>query len=112
MLALTQQAATLISKECQRRALPSTAGVRIYRRQTKKPMSVQTLVVEYVEDAEDGDTVVRHGPAAVFLAEGVDEIIGSRVLDAQHRTSPPQLLLRAQHGSSLSQAPNRDGSSR
>jgi hypothetical protein len=95
MLALTHDAATLIATECERRALPSTAGVRIFRRQTKRPPSVQTLVVEYVEEPEDDDTVVRQGPAAVFLAEGVDDVIGSRVLDAHRRVSPPQLWLRA-----------------
>jgi hypothetical protein len=95
MLALTQDAATLISTECERRALPSTAGIRIFRRQTKRPTSVQTLVVEYVEEPEDDDTVVRRGSAAVFLAEGVDDVVGSRVLDTHRQVSPPQLLLRA-----------------
>jgi hypothetical protein len=106
MLALTQHAADLISTECARRALPSTAGVRIYRRQTKRPASVQTLVVEFVEEPEDDDTVVRRGAAAVFLAEGVDDVIGSRVLDAQHKTAPPQLLLRAQRDHGCAQHPD------
>jgi len=95
MLQITQHAANTIATECEKRALPETAGVRIYPRRTRHPDSVDTLVVEFVNGAEVGDTVVRQGGASVFLAEGVDEIIGSRVLDAQHGASPPQLLLRA-----------------
>jgi hypothetical protein len=95
MLEMTRQAADVIATQCEKRALPATAGIRIYPRRTKQPDSVQTLVVEYVVGAEEGDTIIRHGAAAVFLAEGVDEIVGSRVLDAQDAGAPsPQLLLR------------------
>jgi hypothetical protein len=96
MLEMTPQAADVIATQCEQRALPATAGIRIYPRRTKKPDSVQTLVVEYVDGAEEGDTIIRHGSAAVFLAEGVDRIVGSRVLDAKDTAaSSPQLLLRA-----------------
>jgi hypothetical protein len=95
MLEISQHAANVIATECGKRALPETAGVRIYPRRTKQPDSVQALVVEFVKGPEVGDTVVRQGSASVFLAEGVDDIIGARVLDAQHGVSPPQLLLRA-----------------
>lgn len=96
MLEMTRQAADVIATQCEKRALPATAGIRIYPRRTKKPDSVQTLVVEYVDDAEEGDTIIRHGAAAVFLAEGVEEIVGCRVLDAQETAAAsPQLLLRA-----------------
>jgi hypothetical protein len=95
MFEMTRQAADAIATQCEKRSLPATAGIRIYPRRTRKPDSLQTLVVEYVDGAEEGDSIIRHGSAAVFLAEGVDEIVGTRVLDVQDSAAPsPQLLLR------------------
>ncbi len=94
MLELTQGAATAIASERGKRALPESGGVRIFPRRTKNEESVHALVVEFVSKPEDGDTIVRRGDAAVFLAAGVDAIVGSRVLDAQHTGSPPQFVLR------------------
>jgi Fe-S cluster assembly iron-binding protein IscA len=95
MLELTEEAATAIAHECAKRRLPATAGVRIYPRRTKNDTSIEALVVEFVSSPEDDDIVVQERGANVFLARGVDEIIGSRVLDARGVASPPQLLLRA-----------------
>ncbi len=94
MLEMTQLAATAIASECGRRALPESGGVRIFPRRTKNEESVHALIVEFVAEPEDGDTIVREGDAAVFLADGVEAIVGSRILDAQHAGSPPQLMLR------------------
>jgi hypothetical protein len=95
MLEITDVAATAIARECAKRKLPATAGVRIYPRRTKNDACVEALVVEYVASPEDDDVVIHRGDAGVFLACGVDEIIGARVLDVQRVASPPQLLLRA-----------------
>lgn len=95
MLEITDVAATAIARECAKRKLPATAGIRIYPRRTKNDACVEALVVEYVASPEDDDVVIRDGVASVYLACGVDEIVGSRVLDVQRVASPPQLLLRA-----------------
>jgi hypothetical protein len=95
MLDLTDAAATAIAGECARRKLPATAGVRIYPRRTKNDRCVEALVVEFVASPDDDDVVIRHRGAGVFLACGVDEIVGARVLDVKGVASPPQLLLRA-----------------
>ncbi len=95
MLELTQLAATTIASERGKRALPESGGVRVFPRRTKNERSVHALVVEFVAEPEDGDTIVRRGDGAVFLAEGVDAIVGSRVFDADNTGSPPQFVLRA-----------------
>lgn len=97
MLDLTAGAANAIVAECRKRRLPETAGVRIYPRRTKHDHCIEALVVEFVGAPEDDDVVIRRGDAGVFLADGVDEIVGSRMLDVKHPASPPQLLLRARH---------------
>jgi hypothetical protein len=38
---------------------------------------------------------VRSGDARVFLADGVEELIGERVLDADSNAVPPRFVLRA-----------------
>lgn len=95
MLELTQVAATAIAGECARRNLPPSSGIRIYPRRTKNDTSIAALVVEFVSSPEDDDVVIREGRAGVFLARGVDKIIGRRVLDVQNIASPPQFVLRA-----------------
>lgn len=95
MLDLTEAAATAIADECAKRELPAAGGVRIYSRRTKNDRCVEALVVEFVASPEDDDVVIRRGGAGVFLAYGVDEIVGARMLDVKRFTSPPQLLLRA-----------------
>jgi hypothetical protein len=98
MLELTPLAASAIANECAQRALPETGGIRIYPRRTKKEKGVRALVVEFVAQPEDHDTVIREGDAAVFLADGVERIVDSRLLDAESAGSPPQLVLRSRNG--------------
>ena len=99
MLKLTSLAATTIAAEHDERALPGSGGVRIFPRKTKNERTVHALVVEFVAEPEVGDTIVRRDDAAVFLAEGVDALVGSRVLDAQRTPpsegAPPQFVLLA-----------------
>jgi len=47
------------------------------------------------EEVHHADTVVREGEATVFLADGVEGLVGARVLDAEGSGTPPRLVLRS-----------------
>ena len=96
MLELTPLAASAIANECAQRALPETGGIRIAPRRGNEK-TVRALVVEFVAEPDENDTVIRDGAAAVFLADGVERLVGSRLLDAESTASPPQLVLRARN---------------
>ncbi len=96
MLEVTTHAASVIASECERRELPETSGVRIYRRPAAKDVSVRALGVEFVREPRDNDTVIREGDAAVFLAHDVEHLVGARLLDAEGEGVPPRLMLRKQ----------------
>jgi hypothetical protein len=96
MLEVTTQAASVIAHECERRALPETSGVRIYRRPSAKEVSVRALGVEFVREPRDDDTVIREGDAAIFLAPDIEHLVGARLLDAESDGATPRLMLRKQ----------------
>lgn len=99
MLEVTPPAASAISNECAQRAIPETGGVRIFYRRghcAKNQRAVRSLAVAYVANPEESDTLIQENGVRVFLADGVERMVGSRLLDAKSpSSSPPQLMLRA-----------------
>jgi len=96
MLEVTTHAASVIANECERRELPETSGVRIYRRPSAKEASVRALGVQFVPEPGGDDTVIRQDDAAVFLAPGIEHLVGTRLLDAESDGAAPRLMLRKQ----------------
>jgi hypothetical protein len=93
MLSITTRAASAIADTCDSRIVPD-GGLRIARKaltQGSKP----TLVVEFVDRPRSDDVIVRSGEARVFLADGVEELIGEGILDAESKAVPPRFVLRA-----------------
>jgi hypothetical protein len=96
MLEVSPAAASAIAHACEVRELPTSGGVRIFPRRTDEPrdLSIKSLVVEFVGAPVAGDTVLRENGAAVFLAEGVEHVVGSRLLDIENSGGDPRLVLR------------------
>jgi hypothetical protein len=96
MLQITEHAATVIAEACDAQELAESGGLRIAYKTAVHDGSVRSLLVEYVDRPQASDTVVREGPAAIFLADGVDRVVAGRILDAERDGMPPRLVLRSQ----------------
>ena len=96
MLQITEHAARAISQACDAQELADSGGLRIAYKTAVNDGSVRALLVEYVDRPQPSDTIIREGPAAVFLADGIERIVSGRVLDAELGGIPPRLVLRAQ----------------
>jgi hypothetical protein len=94
MLTITTRAASAISDTCDSRIVPN-GGLRIARKVLTQDGSEPTLVVEFVDHPRSDDVIVCSGDARVFLADGVHELIGERILDAESNAAPPRFVLRA-----------------
>jgi Fe-S cluster assembly iron-binding protein IscA len=94
MISITTRAASAIADTCDSRIVPD-GGLRIARKALTQDGPKPTLVVEFVDRPRSDDVVVRSGDARVFLADGVEELIGERVLDADSNAVPPRFVLRA-----------------
>jgi iron-sulfur cluster assembly protein len=79
MLAVTEQAATVIRAIAHRPELPEGAGLRIAS-DTGAP---EDLSVAAAAVPEDGDQVVDENGARVFLDAGVVDLLDDKVLDAR-----------------------------
>lgn len=95
MMQITQHAASVITTECGARDVPETGGLRIAPKTSVNDGKVRSLVIEFVARPQPSDTILHEGDATVFLAEGVEGIVGARVLDAEGDATPPQLVLRS-----------------
>jgi hypothetical protein len=105
MMEITQHAASIIATECAVREVPDSGGLRIAPKTAVHDGTARTLVIEFVPRPQPSDTVLREGDATVFLADGVDHLVGERVLDAEDGgTRPgggaPRLVLRARPAAS------------
>jgi hypothetical protein len=94
MLEITPHAASVIAAECDAREVPDTGGLRIAPKKAVEDGARRSLVIAFVARPQPSDVVVQEGDATVFLAEGVDRLVGERVLDADDGGSPPHLVLR------------------
>jgi Fe-S cluster assembly iron-binding protein IscA len=95
MLEITERAATVIVQACDAQEIGESGGLRIAPKTAVHDGSLQSLVVEFVDRPRASDTVLRAGPATVFLADGVAPVVEGRVLDADHDGTPPRFALRA-----------------
>ncbi len=95
MLEITERAATVIADACTAQDLSKAGGLRIAPKTTVNDGAVSSLAVEFVDRPQPTDTVLRAGLATVFLADGLERLVGTRVLDAERSGLPPQLVLRA-----------------
>ncbi|HEY3674108.1 MAG TPA: hypothetical protein VGN51_24460 [Acidimicrobiia bacterium] len=95
MLEITQHAASVIAAECGVREVPATGGLRIAPKASADDGKARSLGIAFVASPQPSDTVVHAGEATVFLAEGVERMVGERVLDAEDGASPPHLVLRS-----------------
>jgi hypothetical protein len=95
MLEITDHAASVIAAECSAREVPDSGGLRIAPKTSEQNGNVRSLVIEFVARPRASDTVVREGEATVFLADGVEGMVGARVLDAEGSGTPPRLVLRS-----------------
>lgn len=95
MLEISDRAATLIAQACDQQNVAESGGLRIAPKIAVHDGSLQSLVVEFVDRPRASDTIVRTGSATVFLADGVDQLVEGRVLDAEHGGMPPRFALRA-----------------
>ena len=95
MLEITVRAATVIAHACSAQDLSESGGLRITPNTTNNG-AVRSLRVEFVDGPAPTDTVVQEGPANVFLADGLERLVGAAVLDAQSSHLPPRLVLRKQ----------------
>ncbi|MEX2100681.1 MAG: hypothetical protein WEB19_04630 [Acidimicrobiia bacterium] len=94
MLQVSPTAATAIAHECRVRALPESAGARLF---SKSPDgSPQALALEFTAEPEPGDRVLQRGPAFVFVAENISSSVRTRLLDVDGDGSRPRLVLRRQ----------------
>ncbi len=93
-LQITSDAVSAIVEHCEAREVPDTGGLRIMQKASATEGSVRSLVIQFVAQPQPSDIVLREGDANVFLAEGVEPIVGERVLDAKGSGTPPQLVLR------------------
>jgi Fe-S cluster assembly iron-binding protein IscA len=94
VLSITTRAASAIADTCDAQIVPD-GGLRIARKKATQDSSKPTLVVEFVDRPRSDDVIVRSGDAKVFLADGVEELIGERILDAENNVVPPRFVLRA-----------------
>jgi hypothetical protein len=94
MLSITTRAASAIAGTCDPRIVPD-GGLRIVRKAPTQEVPRPKLVVEFVDRPRSDDVIVRSGDAKVFLADGVEEVIGERILDADSNAVPPRFVLRA-----------------
>lgn len=94
MLEITPHAASVIAAECNAREVPDTGGLRIAPKAAAHDDTTRSLVIAFVAQPQPSDVVVQAGDATVFLAEGVDRMVGERVLDADDGGNPPHLVLR------------------
>lgn len=100
MIEITQHAASVIATECAVREVPDSGGLRIAPKSAVHNGTPRSLVIEFVPRPQPSDIVVREGDATVFLADGVDHLVGERVLDTEDGEArpgggPPRLVLRA-----------------
>ena len=79
MLAVTEQAATVIRAIADRRELPEGAGLRIAS-DTGTP---EDLSVSAAATPEDGDQVVDEKGARIFIDSNVAALLDDKVLDAR-----------------------------
>ncbi len=95
MIQLTPFAASMIERECRVRSVPQSGGLRIAPRSSGPHGDVEALVVRFVSRPRASDTVIRHGEASVFVAPGVERLVGPRLLDAEGSASRPKFVLRS-----------------
>jgi hypothetical protein len=95
MMQITDRAAMAIASVCNHQHLAESGGLRIAPRSRQSGVSIASLAIEFVDGSHPWDTVVTEGDATVFLADGVAELVGDRVLDVDAGVRPPQLVLRS-----------------
>ena len=76
MLEITARAATVIAHACSAQDLSESGGLRITPNTTNNG-AVRSLRVEFVDGPSPTDTVVQEGPANVFLADGLERLVGA-----------------------------------
>ncbi len=99
MLEITERAATLIAEACNVQELPEAGGLRISRKSADHHDEAVSLVVAFVDRPQASDTALQAGPATVLLAEGVERLVATRVLDVKRSGLPPSLVLRSHKAS-------------
>jgi hypothetical protein len=97
---ITARAATAIASVCNHQHVSDGGGLRIAPRSPQSGVTVRSLVIEFVDGSHPWDTVLTEGEARVFLADGVAQVVGDRVLDVDAGVRPPQLVLRSPHRTS------------
>ncbi len=95
MLEITERAATVIADACSAQELSEAGGLRIAPKTSVNDGAIRSLVIAFVDRPQPNDTVLHEGPATVFLANGLEKLVATRILDAKHGGLPPQLVLRS-----------------
>ncbi len=95
MLEVTDRAASAIAQACDAQEVGESGGLRIAPKTTVHDRSLRSLVVEFVDRPKPSDSVVHAGEASVFLADGIEDLMGGHILDAERDGTPPRFVLRA-----------------